>query len=229
MKTMKLLTYGIFSAFILASCGQSPDGQKAETGEKQESQLSASGSEYAINMEESEVHWRGKKPTGEHYGVVGLQDGYLMYEDGQITGGNFVIDMGSIQVDDLEDPEMNQKLTGHLKSEDFFEVETYPTATFEITNVEPAGDVSAEGLDDGFEPDVKITGNLTMKDSTKSVSFYATLDEVGDQIDATTNTFIIDRSDWNVRYGSRTFFDDLQDQFIYDDIALKIDLSADKK
>ncbi len=229
MKTMKILTYGFLSVFFIVSCSQGPEGQKAETGEKQESQLSASGTEYAINHGESKVHWTGTKPTGEHYGVVGLKDGYLMFEDGQISGGNFVIDMTSIQVDDLEDPEMNQKLTGHLKSEDFFEVESYPTATFEITNVEPAGDVSGEVLDDGFEPDVKITGNLTMKDSTKSVSFYATVDEVGDKIDATSNTFIIDRSEWNVRYGSRSFFDDLQDQFIYDDIALKIDLSAEKK
>jgi len=229
MKTMKILTYGFLSVLFIVSCSQGPDGQKAETGEKQESQLSASGTEYAISHEESKVHWTGTKPTGEHYGIVGLKDGYLMLEDGQISGGNFVIDMTSIQVDDLEDPEMNQKLTGHLKSEDFFEVESYPTATFEITNVEPAGDVSGEGLDDGFEPDVKITGNLTMKDSTKSVSFYAAVDEVGDNLDATSNTFIIDRSEWNVRYGSRSFFDDLQDQFIYDDIALKIDLSAEKK
>lgn len=181
---------------------------------------------YNVNAETSIIEWEGYKPTGQHHGTIKLSSGELKVKDGNLVGGEFVIDMNSIVDLDLEDPEYNAKLVGHLKSADFFEVETYPTAKFVITSVQAVDTVLSKNEKGDFIPTHSITGNLTLKANTKSITFNAMLKLDGDRFEAKTNQFFIDRAEWNVRYGSRKFFDDLKDNFINDEMGIAILLNA---
>ncbi len=167
---------------------------------------------YAVNIKKSSVIWHGKKVTGEHFGTINVQDGQLIITDGELTGGSFTIDMSSITSTDLTG-EYLQKLNGHLKSADFFGVETYPTSTLKITKVISKG---TNGL-------YEVTGNLTIKNITKSVTFDTQLTDDGNGLTAIAD-ITIDRSTFDIRYGSGSFFDNLGDKTIYDDFNLKIKL-----
>ncbi len=166
---------------------------------------------YAVNIEKSIIEWQGFKPTGTHKGTIAITNGGFTVGDDGINGGSFVFDMNSI-----EESEDNARLIGHLKSADFFEVETFPTATFEITGLEE------------LEGKTILSGNLTLKDVTNSVAFPVTVSNDNDSLTVSSEVFTIDRSKWNVRYGSKSFFDDLKDKFINDDIELKITIKANK-
>ena len=172
---------------------------------------------YSISAEDSNVAWKGYKVTGEHTGTIKVKSGDLTFgENGALTGGKIVIDMTSIKVTDLEG-EWAGKLEGHLKSGDFFGVEKFPTAELVITKVAAKGTPG----------DYKVTGNLTIKETTKEIRFYAHLDETGGNINATAD-IKIDRSDFDVRYGSGSFFDNLGDKTIYDEFDLSVNLKAVK-
>ena len=127
-----------------------------------------------------------------------------------MTGGNFEIDMTSLKVTDLEGA-MAGKLEGHLKSPDFFGIEKFPTASFKITKVVSRGTAGS----------YKIAGNLTIKETTKEIKFMTTLSADGKTADA---KITVDRSDFNVRYGSGSFFDGLGDKTIYDEFDLNVKL-----
>lgn len=164
-------------------------------------------------VEDSKITWIGRKVGGSHNGSINLKEGALQMENGKIIGGRFVIDMTSITDEDLSG-EYKTKLEGHLKSDDFFGVEKYPTATFEITEAIPQG-----------PGNYKITGNITIKGITKEIKFPAKVTEDNGVYTATAN-LTIDRSEYNVRYGSGSFFDDLGDKVIYDDFDLSVSISA---
>jgi polyisoprenoid-binding protein YceI len=167
----------------------------------------ASISERKVNVKESKVNWKGYKVTGEHEGTINLKEGSLTFTDNQLTGGNFVIDMTTINTTDLSG-DSKGKLDGHLKSDDFFGVEKFPTASFKITSV------------NGKDKLYRVTGDLTIKGITKSTSFA--LQIVDDQ--TATAAIKIDRSKFDVRYGSNSFFDDLKDKAIYDEFDLNVTL-----
>lgn len=171
---------------------------------------------YTVNTSDSNVQWKGYKVTGEHYGVVNIQSGTLQFEDGALTGGSFVIDMSTITCLDLQG-KMADKLVGHLKSDDFFGVANHPTANFEITKV----------VSRGTPGDYKITGNLTIKETTKEIKFLANVTETDGNAMATAD-IQIDRSEFDVRYGSGSFFDGLGDKTIYDEFDMKIKLVANQ-
>jgi polyisoprenoid-binding protein YceI len=223
--TFKILFLaGIVATFAACASG----GSKTEATAAKTSGEVTYNEVYAVNTGDSELGWQGWKPTGTHFGTVNIANGELMINDGQLVGGTFTMDMTSIVVLDLEDPEYNAKLTGHLKSADFFEVETFPTATFEITGIKQvdgnAVDLSKEKGD--IVPNHAITGNLTMKGISKSITFNARVNMAENQITAKTNQFFIDRAEWNVQYGSKKFFDDLKDKFINDEMGITINLVA---
>ncbi|MFT3948065.1 MAG: YceI family protein [Agriterribacter sp.] len=161
-----LLSIGV-AAILATSCQQAPDAAKAETTEKQEAAQVAGATPYAIDTITSSVGWLGTKPVGKHNGDFKLSGGSLSVEDGAVKGGSFVININSIKDHDLTDAESNGKLVGHLKSPDFFDAAKFPTAKFEITSIEALQNDSA-----GTH---KISGNLTLKDSTKNVSFPSLL------------------------------------------------------
>jgi polyisoprenoid-binding protein YceI len=212
---------------IAAACS-SGGGETTKTSEAKDATASAYDMVYMVDNKQSSLEWEGYKPTGQHNGTVDIVSGNLMIKDDQIVGGEFVMDLTSVTVLDLEDPGMNKKLTDHLKSSDFFEVETYPEATFEITSVESAlsgtGDPAAE------KGDVKtthmITGNLTVKGISRSIAFNALVDTKNGQIKALSNMFFLDRTEWNVQYKSKKIFANLKDNFINDEMGIKIKLVA---
>ena len=160
-----------------------------------------------IDVKESKITWKGEKVTGSHEGTIDLKSGYLNVEDEKILGGEFVIDMTSLQSTDLEG-ESKGKLEGHLKSDDFFGVANHPEAKLIITKAS-----KKSGNTYG------IVGDLTIKGITNPVTF----DMVYNGKSANAN-LIIDRTKYNVRYGSGSFFDNLGDKTIYDEFKIAVDL-----
>lgn len=160
-----------------------------------------------IKVETSSVTWKGYKVTGSHMGSIALKQGSLEFKDEKLVGGEFTIDMATIINTDMEG-EYKAKLEGHLKSDDFFGVATYPTAKLVFNKVKSTGKNSYE-----------VTGDLTIKDKTNPVTFDISI--YGNK--ATANVKI-DRTKFDVRYGSTSFFDDLQDKAIYDEFDLITDL-----
>lgn len=160
-----------------------------------------------VKVETSSVTWKGYKVTGSHMGSIALKAGSLEFKDGKLVGGEFTIDMTTVENTDMEG-EYKAKLEGHLKSDDFFGVSTYPTAKLVFNKVKSTGKNSYE-----------VTGDLTIKDKTNPVTFDISI--YGNK--ATANVKI-DRTKFDVRYGSTSFFDDLQDKAIYDEFDLITDL-----
>lgn len=165
-----------------------------------------------VNVEKSNIAWNGYKVTGSHNGNIQLKSGNLDFDGDKLVGGAFDIDMASITCNDLEG-EWNQKLVGHLKSDDFFSVDKYPTAKFVITQV----------VSRGTPGDYKIVGDLTIKGITKEIKFLANVKEEDGQKVATAE-IKVDRSEFNVRFGSGSFFDNLGDKTIYDEFDLEVTL-----
>lgn len=160
-----------------------------------------------VKANESTVAWKAYKVTGSHTGTVDLKSGGLVFDNGILKGGEFIVDMTSITCTDLEG-EYKQKLEGHLKSDDFFSVASYETAKLVFTNSKPSGKNSYE-----------VTGELTIKGITKPVTF-----DVSVYGSKATATLKIDRAEYDVRYGSGSFFDNLGDKTIYDEFDLVVDL-----
>lgn len=215
---MKKISYLITLALMvgLVACNN-PSGKKQKSESAAENSVEAmkTGKEMAACNHQTKIYWRGSKPVGEHNGVIKIKEGgNFLVNDGELVGGKFIIDMHSIVDLDLKDPEKNAKLVGHLKSEDFFYVDSFPEATFEITSVEKS-DV------EGFNK--KITGNLTMKNITHSIAFNANVMVNENMVVAKTEDIVLDRTKWNVNYGSKSVFKDLKDKFINDEFTISID------
>ena len=170
--------------------------------------LTVSAQSLKVNTIESKLKWTGKKVSGEHWGYINLKSGSLTIEDDKIISGMFTIDMNSMNCKDLESPEWNQKLIGHLKSDDFFSVEKFATSTLTIKK--------ADKFVDGV---ANVTADLEIKGITKPVSFKAKKTDNGYKAVIT-----IDRTEYDVRYGSGKFFDNLGDNMIDDDFTLEVKL-----
>ena len=160
-----------------------------------------------IKKSDSKVVWKGYKVTGSHEGTIGIKSGHLNFENEKLTGGEITIDMSSIAVTDLEG-EYKGKLEGHLKSDDFFGVAKYSTAKLIIKKAKSTGKNSYE-----------VTGDLTIKNKTNPITFEVSV--YGNKANANLK---IDRSKYDVRYGSTSFFDDLKDKAIYDEFDLIADI-----
>ncbi len=171
---------------------------------------------YKVDPSSSVVVWKGYKVTGEHTGTVKLKNGELQFTDGKLTGGSFEVDMTTITCTDLEGATA-AKLVSHLKSDDFFGVQQHPIARFVITKAFP---VDTKG-------NYRIAGDLTIKGITKEIKFSAAVSDSGNQVKA-TGKITIDRTEFNVRYGSGSFFDNLGDKTIYDEFDLNVTVVAKK-
>jgi len=151
--------------------------------------------------------WLGEKVTGQHTGTINLKSGWLTWQDNKIVSGEFNIDMAS-----LKETENNGQLMGHLKSDDFFGVVKYPVAKLVLTGSTP--------FDKGSGV---VSGTLTIKDSTNPIEFKATMQKKDDGTWFFAN-ITVDRTKYNIRYGSGSFFDNLGDKTIYDEFKLKVNL-----
>ncbi len=199
-----------------ASCSNSPKN-KIE-GTDSQAIADGSGEQLVVDTQASSIHWVGTKPGGSHHGTIGIKEGSLAINGTEVASGSFNIDMNAIVDEDLTDQKMNEMLVNHLKSADFFDVEKYPTSSFAITKVEAvAGNDSITH---------RISGNLKMKDVDKNITFDAKITKEGDAYKAVTVPFTIDRTQWNVQYGSKSIFADLKDKFIDDNIELQITIIA---
>lgn len=169
-----------------------------------------------VDTNASVITWKGYKVTGEHEGTIKVKSGDLEFTDGMLSGGTFLIDMPSINVTDLEGGS-KAKLEGHLKSSDFFGVENFPTAKLDITKV----------VSRGTPGDYRITADITIKENTETIRFNAKVNEENGAYVANAD-LTIDRSDFNVRYGSGSFIDNLGDKTIYDEFDLNVKLVTKK-
>ncbi|MBC9914533.1 YceI family protein [Chitinophaga varians] len=164
---------------------------------------------FQLVVAQSNIDWVGRKVTGAHNGTIALKDGTLLLQNGQLSGGAFTIDTTSIKILDITDPAANTQFAGHLASDDFFGIEQYPEAYFELTSVEGN----------------HVEGNLTMKGITNTVRFETQLQLNEDSLTATA-TIIVDRTLFGIRFRSGNFFKDLGDTLIYNDFELKVTLTA---
>lgn len=176
---------------------------------------------YTVDLEKSQIEWKGSKPIYSHNGTVNIQSGSLSVVDGQLAAGEFVIDMTSIKDLDVEDPEKRADLEAHLKgtaegkADDFFNTTEYPTAQFVLTQVAPL-----EGTK------FMLSGNLTIKGITHEVTFPANVEITDEGVNAVA-LFSVDRTKWNVNFNSGNFFKDLAaEQVISDDMGLNITLAT---
>ncbi|HMQ48952.1 MAG TPA: YceI family protein [Saprospiraceae bacterium] len=213
----------IFSSVLVlfAACTNAPEGQKVEATQAETAveQPNAQATSYRVNTAASTIEWQGTEPSGDgHYGVIGIQGGSLRVVGDQISGGTFVLDMNSISVSDLTGGK-KEKLESHLKDGDFFETNRFPSGKFEITAV--------EAVSGNPEITHNITGNLTLRDTTKSITIPAQVSLADGSLTAVTPKFTIDRTQWGVVYRSG-LIGTLKDKLIDDQIGLKIKLEAQK-
>lgn len=176
---------------------------------------------YTVNTEKSSIFWTGKKVTGEHTGTLAIKSGSVMVENGMPVAATFDIDMNSIVCTDLKDEGTNQKLVGHLKSADFFGVEDHPMGKFVATSFTPI-----EGAKDR-EANYKIKGTLTLKGISEEIEFEGLIAMKGSAL-VSNGSAEFDRAKYDIRYGSGSFFEDLGDKTIYDEVGLTFVLSATK-
>lgn len=219
----KTAFYGGFLAILfLSACS----GDKTETEETNvitstETSATGEGEVYQIDKDQSSVKWYGEKVLGKHEGEIQLESGQLTVANNQVTGGTIVMDMKTITNTDLTSKEENEKLVGHLKSDDFFGVEKYPTATLEITGASPIANAAPNA------ENYNVQGNLTIKEKTEQINFPAIINLTDNTLQSKA-TITIDRSKFDVRFGSETFFGELGDKAISDDFRISFDVTAKK-
>lgn len=175
---------------------------------------------YQVQQQLSTLGWIGKKVTGKHNGTLDLQDGQIIVQNEQVVGGTFVFDMHTMKDDDIKDASLNAKLIGHLKSDDFFAVERFPTAVFAIKSVRQT------------PPDVNgnnaiIFGVMSIKGQQKSLIFPAKVG-VKNGLAAASGTATINRTEYDVRYGSKSFFGSIGDKAIDDEFTVSFNVIARK-
>ncbi|MDN5213803.1 YceI family protein [Fulvivirgaceae bacterium BMA12] len=173
---------------------------------------------YNVDTKATTVGWIGRKIAYSHNGTVGLANGVLEFSDSGLSGGSFKLDMNSIKNIDLTDQKKNAKLVGHLKSADFFSVKDHPTVSFKITSVEKKAD---------GDNNYKISGDLTIKGITHPLSFPAKIQSKGGEVTASAK-MTFDRAKYNVKFQSGSFFENLGDKAIYDDVEMEVSLVARK-
>jgi len=197
----KILSLSIIALALLFSC----KGEKKEKiVVKEEVKVEETIMVNNVDLTTSIMTWKGTKPTGSHDGIVSFSSGGMIVENGVLKEGEFVIDMSTIKNLDMEGSDGAGKIEKHLKAADFFDVEMYPTYKFVITSV----------LD--VEGNTAVTGNLTIKDVTKSITIPATVSTTDGITTFKSELFNIDRADFNVKYGSKRWIEGLKDKFIDD-------------
>jgi polyisoprenoid-binding protein YceI len=168
---------------------------------------------YKVDVAKSTFKWTGKKVAGEHWGYIKFAGGQLTADNNAVTGGNLTVDMNSIDDQDIQG-EWAAKLVGHLKADDFFGTEKFPTSTITVKSVTSKG---------GNEYDVKA--DLTIKGITNEISFPATITTSANEV-TTKASFKVDRTKYGIKYGSSSFFENLQDKAISNEFMVDVNLVA---
>jgi polyisoprenoid-binding protein YceI len=161
-----------------------------------------------IDLEKSQIEWKGEKVTGNHTGILNFTEGNLVFKGTQLTGGSFTVDMTSLIVTDLKAGQGKEKLEGHLKADDFFGVDKFKTSKLVFKTVKSNGNQN-----------YTVTADLTIKGITQPVTFNLVA-----TIQNAKSTFKVDRTKYDIKYRSGNFFDDLGDKMIYDEFELSVSL-----
>ncbi|MFD2203001.1 YceI family protein [Shivajiella indica] len=237
---MKLLQKtGLFlaAALMVVACGPKSTVETTDAQDVAE----ATGLTLAVNTETSKIDWRGYKPAGQHFGYIPVTEGQVFIEGDALTGAKFVFDITGLKIQDMQETdESYPKLWGHLQSADFFDASNFPQAVFELTSVEPYSAGSIENKVE-FEtantpksdseiavenPTHWISGNLTMRGTTKNIKFPAYVSVENGAVTAKAG-FNIDRTAWGLAYGDESnAVDKAKDQFIYNTVSVGFDIKA---
>ncbi|HLU89213.1 MAG TPA: YceI family protein [Cyclobacteriaceae bacterium] len=237
MKFLKTSAFVLATTLVSFSCG-SPS-ETVETTEAQEVG-EVSGDTLHLDITQSEVSWRGYKPTGQHYGIIPITSGNLLVAGDKVKGGKINFDVTKLEVHDLEEGSSNHvKLTTHLQSDDFFDAANFPEASFEITAVEPYS--AGDKVDDKEEfvtentpkkaselrvenPTHWVSGNLTIRGTSKNIKFPAAINTSNGSASAVAG-FNIDRTEWGLSYGDEAgAVDKARDRFIYNTVNVEFDI-----
>jgi polyisoprenoid-binding protein YceI len=242
MKLNKSLFTLLFAGALFTACNSNPGGDVAEVTDAQEVASIQGDATLQVDKTASQLAWIGLKPGGRHYGTFGIQDGELIVENGEVAGGSFTIKLDEIDVRDMEG-DYRDKLTGHLKSPDFFDVTNYPTGQFVITAVRKLDGSSSDAAlteeaekevdnaADEFLPEVdnpthRVSGNLTLRDKTLNVTFPARIEMTEEGMQAKAR-FVIDRTQWGITYRDDTSpVNRAKDEVIFNNVAVGFDLQA---
>ena len=174
---------------------------------------------YKLQPQLSTLGWEGKAVTHGHNGTMQFSAGELVVNNGMIAGGTVTVDMKTMKATDITDAESQGKFVGHMSGDDFFSVEKFPTATFKLVSVTPIKGVDKDGNN------VTITGEMTIKGATNTISFPAKAG-VKNGVAAASGKVTIDRTKFGLKYGSKSFFDTLGDKAINDDFTLSFNVIA---
>ena len=230
---MKPTAITLIVAFVFGgiSCTNAPKSDEAVTTEAKDVNTSKTGESWKVNTGESKIEWVGTKVTGYHTGVVPVKRGDIIVNNGQVTGGKFILDLANLSVSGPKnvDSASNNKLQKHLRSADFFDVEKNPEGVFELISVKPytgtavkdSADVRQESINKYkvTDPTHTVNGNLTLKGVTKNIEFPARITVSGNMAEAIAR-FNIDRKEWNIVYPGQP------DDLIRDAIHLGISIKA---
>jgi len=206
---------------LLSSC--SNNGEKAETKEAQDVEVIETNKTITLNKvsEDSYLDWRASHLGGisPRFGKIYVKDAEVLVNNGELTNAKLDIEMSSLTVDNFEEgSDEIEELKGHLLSPDFFNVETNPTSTFELTKIRSAsGDFNSV-----------VTGNLTILDSTKSITFNANVNVSNDEVSVESEDFSIDRTDWNLTYNVEGTEGVPEDYIISNDVGFTIHFKVTK-
>ena len=211
MKKLSLLLI----ALAIISCKETKKETTEEKVETKTETVTLTDGNYAVKVANSNLNWKGSKPTGSHNGTVAVKEGNFIINNNKVVGGNVVFDMATItNLDMPADDKMNAKLVGHLNSPDFFDVANNPTSMFEITG------------SDTDEETIILKGNLTIKGITKAMEVPVIITQAEDGISLKSESFTFDRTDFDIKFKSTKFFDDLKDKFIDDEVEISFDLKG---
>ncbi|UWX58996.1 YceI family protein [Chryseobacterium oranimense] len=215
-KLFSLAIPALFVAAVMVSCKK----DKPVTSESNEVVTTKDGNQYTLDTLNSKVEWKGykifKSESTSHFGTIKFESGDVTVKDGKLESGKFVADMSSLTSVDLkDDAEQLEKLNSHLKSGDFFEVEKFPTASFEITKVTPATEGDYNTL---------LDGNLTIKGISKPVQFKANVSVKDGEVSVATEPKDIKREEFGVKFQAPA-----ENGVIKDEVTLQINVKALEK
>lgn len=173
---------------------------------------------HPIDIGKSRIEWTGRNLMSAHSGTIRLCEGGIEIAQGLPVSGSFTVDMNTITNADIEDAELRQLLIDHLKSDDFFDVQRFPDAKFQLSRVVMLSDARPGN------PNCEVSGELTMKGISREVAFRAVLGQTVEGLLAADAHFDIDRTQWNVLYGSGKFYEKLGKHLVHDEISLALKL-----
>lgn len=205
-------------AFAFASCSTDPK-TTVQSGEAQAVQIDTVAQKYAVVVSSSSLRWEGYEGLAignpEHYGTVPVNAGEVLIKEGAIVGGKFSFNLAGLTVQDIPaDSPKNNKLRNHLTNEDFFDTGKYPEGTFEVVSI-------AKGNADSLS----VTGNLTLKGVTKSISFPVLAKIEPGAVTVSSKKFYINRKEWGIVYRSE---DSLGDEMIRPEVGIEFAIVANK-